>query len=439
MAHAARLQHVNAAIEAPFDLHVLQLDHVVGGVRDAVAGELGGAQQLGGLHVHVERDAQGAEVLREGVDELLEAPVGGNAERHARQAVEHGAPRPELLHLLPRPVEEGVGRELDGRDVAQREEPALLEGGEIPPEALGDPAELVRRLLQREVDPRFPAPRPREQKLQAEEGLPRPRPTLDDGRARARQPAAEHRIEPVAPRRDALGGRDRLGGDDARAPHPREEREPVGADLQEVTAGDVVRPAELQDLDLADGGQLVTPVGEPDDAIGDRELGVARDLRLGVLADEEARRSPARRVDGEIVDERSDPRGVAERLEAVDDDDRRLLALDPGRDRGERRLDALRPEHGAQVGEDDLPVDQALVEKGELLHVADELHRRLGERREIEAFLAFPREVKEHLEREEGLPRAGLSGDHVDGANGEPASEDAIEGFAARREALETR
>ncbi len=69
-------------------------------------------------------------------------------------------------------------------------------------------------------------------------------------------------VEPADPGRDALGGRDLLDGDGIRAAHPREEREPVGADLEEVAAGDVARAAQLQDLDLADRGQLVTPIGE---------------------------------------------------------------------------------------------------------------------------------------------------------------------------------
>jgi hypothetical protein len=52
----------------------------------------------------------GAEVLGHGVDQLLEAPFGRNAQLHAGQAVEHGALGPELLDQLPRPIEEGIGR-----------------------------------------------------------------------------------------------------------------------------------------------------------------------------------------------------------------------------------------------------------------------------------------------------------------------------------------
>jgi hypothetical protein len=202
-------------------------------------------------------------------------------------------------------------------------------------------------------------------------------------------------------------------------------------------------PPELEDLDLADGGQVVSPIEEPDDAIGNRELGVVRDLRLGVLADEEAHGSPRPGVHGEVVEKGPDGRRVAEdvadRLEAVDDDDRRLLALDAVGDLRERVGGAFGPEHGTNVGEDDLAADEALIEEGELLHVVDELERRLRERREIEALLALTGEVKEHLEREQALARAGLSGDHVDGPDGESAAQEAIERRVAGGHALHAR
>ena len=278
MPHAARLEDGDAALEATVDLHVFELDDVVGGERDAVARQLGRAEQVGDLHVHVERHARGAEVLGHGVDELLEPPLRGNAERHAGQAVEHGAPRAQPRHLLPRLVQEAVGRELDGRDVAEGEEPALLERAKVPAEALGDATELVRRLLEREVDARLSVPRALEQELQAEHRLAGPGPALDHRRARPRQAAAEHVVEPGDAGRGALVGRLRLGERAVRAAHARKEREPVAADLEEVTAGHEVGPAQLQDLDLADRAQLVAAVGEPDDAVGDRELREARDL-----------------------------------------------------------------------------------------------------------------------------------------------------------------
>src|SRR6201999_104775 len=103
-----------------------------------------------------------------------------------------------------------------------------------------------------------------EEELETEQGLSRARSTLDDGRARAGQPASEHGVEPGDPRRDPLRQRGRFAGDlrglrrDAvGAPDAREESEAVRADLEEVSAGDVVGTAQLQHLDLPDGGQLV--------------------------------------------------------------------------------------------------------------------------------------------------------------------------------------
>ncbi len=60
-----------------------------------------------------------------------------------------------------------------------------------------------------------------------------------------------------------------------------------------MRARHVVGAAQLQDLDLANGGQLVARVREADDAVGDGELRVARDFAFGVFADQQARRSPA--------------------------------------------------------------------------------------------------------------------------------------------------
>src|SRR5438128_6184355 len=208
-----------------------------------------------------------------------------------------------------------------------------------------------------------------------------------------------------------------------------------------MTAADRIRSAELEDLDHPERRQLLAPGAEAEDAVSDGELGVGLDLFVGIFADEEAGSSPACRVDREIVDERPDRWGIAEdvpdRLEAVDHDDRRLLLLDPTDDRLENSLGVPAPDHGAEVREDEVLPHQALVEEGELLHVLDELQRRLGEGREVEAFLALPSEVEQHLQRKQRFAGAGLSGDHAERPDGEPSSEELIERGAACRKALQ--
>jgi hypothetical protein len=119
------------------------------------------------------------------------------------------ARRPRAFQLPEGTVEEAVGRQLDGRDVAQGQQPALLEGREIPSQAVRDPAKLVRGLLQREKDAGFAVAGPLQEELQAQEGLSRPRPALDDGRAGAGQPASEHGVETGHPGRDTLRSGDR--------------------------------------------------------------------------------------------------------------------------------------------------------------------------------------------------------------------------------------
>ena len=159
-----------------------------------------------------------------------------------------------------------------------------------------------------------------------------------------------------------------------------------------------------------------------------------------VLPHEQARGAPAGDVDREVVVERPHRRGVAQqipqRLEAVDDHDRGLLLLDAADDLGERLVDALASHHRAEV-RDDHPLvgDQALVEEGELLHVADQLQRRFGQRRQVEALLSLAGLMEQHLQREDGLARARLARDDVDRAHRQPAAQDLVEGGAPRRQA----
>ncbi len=123
-----------------------------------------------------------------------------------------------------------------------------------------------------------------------------------------------------------------------------------------MPTGDDVGPAQLQDLDLANRPQLVAAVAEPDDAVGDGELREGRHLLARVLPHEQARGTPARYVDRQVVVERPQRRGVAQqipqRLEAVDDDDRRLFLLDAADDLAERLVGALASHHGAEIRDD---------------------------------------------------------------------------------------
>src|SRR5205814_807717 len=87
--------------------------------------------------------------------------------------------------------------------------------------------------------------------------------------------------------------------------------------------------------------------------------------------------------------------------------------------------------------EDDVSIYQALIEEGELPHVCDQLQRRLGERGQVDALPALPGQVEDDLERKQGLSRARLAGDQVDGSGGEAPSEDAVEVGAPCREQLQ--
>ena len=106
-----------------------------------------------------------------------------------------------------------------------------------------------------------------------------------------------------------------------------------------------------------------------------------------------------------------------------------------------RGLRSLAPDRRrAQVGEDDVALQEALLEKGELLHVLDELQRRLGQRGEVDG----PSRPGAPARRASGgrtasCPRRALRRSMRHRPDGKPATQDAVEGGAARREALQDR
>src|ERR1043165_9394909 len=89
MAHTACFQDGETALQAALDLQVLQLNDVVCRERYPMTGQVRGAEEVGDLHAHVERDRARVEVFRDRVDQLLESSLGRNAEGHAGQAVQH--------------------------------------------------------------------------------------------------------------------------------------------------------------------------------------------------------------------------------------------------------------------------------------------------------------------------------------------------------------
>src|SRR2546429_3775357 len=142
-----------------------------------------------------------------------------------------------------------------------------------------------------------------------------------------------------------------------RSPHARVEREPVGAHLEEVAPGDVVRAAHFQDFELPGRRQLLALRGETHDAVGNGELRGDADVLGPVLADQQRRCPPRRDADREVVDKRPGGRSAGQEavdgLEAVDGHEVRLLALDALYHPRQRLLDAAATEGRAEIGEDE--------------------------------------------------------------------------------------
>ena len=346
------------------------------------------------------------------------------------------------LDLPPRHIEEAVGEELDRRRIVD-EEPALsLQRSDVPAEVLRDRPDLRRCLLQREEDPRLPPARALEEEVQAHERLARPGAALDHGRARPRQATEQERVEAGDPGGDPIREVDRRLAVQLRSPHARVEREPVGAHLEEVAPGNVVRAAHFQDFELPGRRQLLALRGETHDAVGNGELRGDADVLGPVLADQQRRCPPRRDADREVVDKRPGVRGagqeVVDGLEAVDGHDVRFLAFDALYHPRQRLLDAAATEGRAEIGEDDTLLDQAGVEEREELHVADDLQRRLGERGEVEALFPLPGVVEQRLEREDGFSGARLAGNDRHRPGGKPPAKNRVQRGGSRAQPLES-
>ena len=97
-----------------------------------------------------------------------------------------------------------------------------------------------------------------------------------------------------------------------------------------VTA--VIRPAHLDDLEESLVLAQRLPLRQNDQAVNDREQGIALVVGGRVLAEKKPGGFPGHQVDGDLVAELSKllpgRRQIVEDLEAVDDDDGRLDLLD---------------------------------------------------------------------------------------------------------------
>src|SRR5205814_763283 len=142
------------------------------------------------------------------VDQLLEAAVRRYAQLHAGQAVENGVAHRQPLDFVSGLIEETVRRQLDRRNITERQQSALFEQVQIPAQALREAAYLIWRLFEHEQDAGFTAARPLEQRLQTQQRLASSGSTLNDGRAGPWQAAAEHGVEAGHAGRHALEARD---------------------------------------------------------------------------------------------------------------------------------------------------------------------------------------------------------------------------------------
>jgi hypothetical protein len=143
------------------------------------------------------------------------------------------------------PLRKAVGGELDRRGITD-EEPALsLERDKVPAEVVRDRADLRRRLLQREEDPRLPPAYALKEEVQAQERLARPGAALDHRGARPRQAPEQERVESSDTGGDPIREVDRRLAGHLWSAHTRVEREPVGVHLEEVAPAEVFGAAQL--------------------------------------------------------------------------------------------------------------------------------------------------------------------------------------------------
>jgi hypothetical protein len=202
-----------------------------------------------------------------------------------------------------------------------------------------------------------------------------------------------------------------------------------------VSARHIRGTAQLEHLDESKGSELLLLTRQVNDAVGNRKFRALREFLGRVLSDEQSGRAPARGAHRQVVHRVARVSVVAheivQRFRAVDHQQRGPVGLDPVLDLGQGLVEALRPRACADVEKRDAVLEEGDVEEGELLHEADQLQTRLGQRRDVERALSGTGEREHHLQREHGLARARRPGHHDDRAGRHAAAEHGIEVLAA--------
>ena len=173
---------------------------------------------------------------------------------------------------------------------------------------VGGPCSVLARAAPRRwrSRPARPRRRPSAMNWVASSGLARARGPGDQQAVALGDAAAQHRVERGDARSRAAPGSAawRASRRPARPGRgAREDLHPVAGDAEGVQARHGRLAAHLHDLQLAHDRVALDALVQPEEAVGDGEDRVVADLRLGVLADQEGRRLPARQVQRQPLDE----------------------------------------------------------------------------------------------------------------------------------------
>ncbi len=170
-----------------------------------------------------------------------------------------------------------------------------------------------------------------------------------------------------------------------------------------------------------------------------RELDRGVGLALVVLADQDRGGVVGPEHAGGLEQDSAPPRpigdDVSDRLEGVDDDDPRPVALDQLQQLG-GQLTGILFELVVEAVEHDLGANALDVDELELLQECQQLRRRLGQGRQVERGTFRRRVVERDLLGERGLAAPGHSREDVHGIARQAAGENPIEAVDAGRDPL---
>ncbi len=220
-----------------------------------------------------------------------------------------------------------------------------------------------------------------------------------------------------------------------RRQHAWVDADAVAGDTEGVRAVHVGLAAHLHHAHLAHHRIVVMDRRQRDHAVGHCHDRTGLGIAVGIFADQERGRLPARHARAEILDEMlqvghaliAAARRLRDRAERIDEHEARREVFDFFHHARQHGAEVARAQVFGQVHVAHRSADLLHVEETVLLLVAQHLQRRLAQHGEEQGAPLGGREGEHDLVRQRGLARTRWPGDQVERKLAQPASEQDVE------------